>query len=348
MELLQILVGDATAKRGGKMIDLSTSYMGLRLKNPIVASSSYLWEDPKNIKKAEKSGAGAVVLHSLFEEQLEIEQEDLNTFLLQGTESYAEALTYFPEIKEFKFAPDEYIELVKEVKADSEIPIIGSLNGVSDGGWIKYAQKIEQAGADGLELNIYYIPTDISIKSEKIEENYYNLVKSVKQKIRIPLAVKLSPYFTSTPNVLKNIEKAGADAFVIFNRFYQPDVDIENLEIKRNLVLSTSDELRLRLRWAAIMYGKVKPDIAITGGVHTGTDVIKSSMAGAKVSMMTSALIKNGIDHIEKVLSEVTEWLSKNDYKSIRSVQGLMSQENVLEPSAYERANYMKTLGSYK
>lgn len=330
------------------MIDLSTRYMGLNLKNPIVASPSYLWEDPNNIKKAEKSGAAAVVMHSLFEEQLEIEQMELNRFLLQGTESYAEALTYFPEIKEFKFAPDEYIELVKEVKASSQIPIIGSLNGVSDGGWIKYAQKIEQAGADGLELNIYYIPTDISTKSEKIEENYYNLVKSVKQKIRIPLAVKLSPYFTSTPNVLKNIEKAGADAFVIFNRFYQPDIDIENLEIIPNLVLSNSDELRLRLRWAAIMHGKVKPDIAITGGVHTGTDVIKSIVAGANVSMMTSALIKNGIGHIEKVLTEVTEWLSKNDYKSIRSIQGLMSQEKVLEPSAYERANYMKTLGSYK
>ena len=330
------------------MIDLSTSYMGLNLKNPIVASPSYLWEDPNNIKKAEKSGAAAVVLHSLFEEQLEIEQMDLNRFLLQGTESFAEALTYFPEIKEFKFAPDEYIELVKEVKASSEIPIIGSLNGVSDGGWINYAQKIEQAGADGLELNIYYIPTDISTKSEKIEESYYNLVKSVKQKIKIPLAVKLSPYLTSTPNVLKNIEKAGADAFVIFNRFYQPDIEIENLEITPNLVLSNSDELRLRLRWAAIMYGKIKPDIAITGGVHTGSDVIKSIMAGANVSMMTSALIKNGICHIEKVLSEVKDWLSNHEYDSIKSIQGLMSQEKVLEPSTYERANYMKTLGSYK
>jgi len=330
------------------MIDLSTSYMGLKLKNPIVASSSYLWQDPKNIKKADKSGAAAVVLHSLFEEQLEIEQEELNKFLLQGTESYAEALTYFPEIKEFKFAPDEYIELINEVKADSEIPIIGSLNGVSDGGWIKYAQKIEEAGADALELNIYYIPTDTSATSGEIEENYYNLVKSIKQKIRIPLAVKLSPYFSSTPNVLNNIEKSGADAFVIFNRFYQPDIDIKNLEITPNLVLSTSEDLRLRLRWAAIMYGKIKSDIAITGGVHTGTDVIKSIMAGAKVSMMTSALIKNGIGHIEKVLSETTEWLSKNDYDSIKSIQGIMSQKNVLEPSAYERANYMKTLGSYK
>ena len=330
------------------MIDLSMNYMGLKLKNPIVASSSYLWEDPRNIKKAEKSGAAAVVLHSLFEEQLEIPQDELNKFLLQGTESYAEALTYFPEIKEFKFAPDEYIDLLKQIKSDSEIPIIGSLNGVSDGGWIKYAEKIEEAGADALELNIYYIPTDPSINSEKIEENYINLVKSVKQKIRIPLAVKLSPYFTSTPNLLKKIEEAGADAFVIFNRFYQPDIDIENLEITKNLVLSSSDELRLRLRWAAIMYGKIKPDIAITGGIHTSPDVIKSIMAGAKVSMMTSALIKNGIEHIEKTLSEVTDWLSKHEYESMKSIQGLLSQENVLEPSAYERANYMKILGSYK
>ncbi|NPV50063.1 MAG: dihydroorotate dehydrogenase-like protein [Candidatus Methanofastidiosum sp.] len=329
-------------------MDLSTNYMGLKLKNPIVASSSYLWEDPRNIKKAEKSGAAAVVLHSLFEEQLDIQQDELNKFLLQGTESYAEALTYFPEIKEFKFAPDEYIDLLKQIKSDSEIPIIGSLNGVSDGGWIKYAEKIEESGADALELNIYYIPTDPSINSEKIEENYINLVKSVKQKIRIPLAVKLSPYFTSTPNLLKKIEEAGADAFVIFNRFYQPDIDIENLEITKNLVLSSSDELRLRLRWAAIMYGKIKPDIAITGGIHTSPDVIKSIMAGAKVSMMTSALIKNGIEHIEKTLSEVTDWLSKHEYESMKSIQGLLSQENVLEPSAYERANYMKILGSYK
>ncbi len=330
------------------MIDLSTNYMGINLKNPIVASSSYLWEDPNNIKKAEKSGASAVVLHSLFEEQLEIEQEELNEFLLQGTESYAEALTYFPEINDFKFAPDEYIELLKEVKDSSGIPIIGSLNGVSEGGWIKYAKKIEEAGADALELNIYYIPTDISIDSTKIENNYVNLVKSVKQKIKIPLAIKLSPYFTSTPYLLKKIEEAGADAFVIFNRFYQPDVDINNLEIFPNLVLSRSEELRLRLRWAAIMYGKIKPDIAITGGVHTGSDVIKTIMAGANVSMTTSALIKNGIGHVEKILSEVEEWLSNNNYESIKEIQGLVSQKNVLEPSAYERANYMKTLGSYK
>ena len=235
------------------MIDLSTNYMGLQLKNPLVASSSYLWEDPKNIIKAEKAGAAAVVLHSLFEEQLEIEQEELNRFLLQGTESFAEALTYFPEIKEFKFAPDEYIELIKEVKENSCIPIIGSLNGVTDGGWVKYAKKIEEAGADALELNIYYIPTDLSLNSKKIEKNYYNLLKKVKQKIKIPLAVKLSPYFTSTPNVLKSLEKAGADAFVIFNRFYQPDIDIDNLTIKSNLVLSDSEELRLRLRWTAIV-----------------------------------------------------------------------------------------------
>ena len=330
------------------MIDLSTSYMGIKLKNPIVASSSPFWEDIKNIQKAAKSGAAAIVLHSLFQEQTEIEQEELNRFLVQGSESYAEAITYYPEIKEFKFLPEQYVELVKEAKESSGIPIIGSINGVSDGGWIKYAQSIEKAGADALELNIYFIPTDTSMTPETIEQNYFNLIKSVKQKIKIPLAVKLSPYFTSTPNTLKNFEKAGADAFVIFNRFYQPDIDIENLEVNPNLVLSTSDELRLRLRWAAIMYGTIKPDIAITGGVHTGSDVIKSIMAGAQVSMMTSALIKNGIDHIEKVLSEVTEWLSKNDYKSIKSIQGLMSQKNVLEPSAYERANYMKTLGSYK
>lgn len=330
------------------MIDLSINYMGLNLKNPIVASSSPFWEDIKNIKKAEKYGASAIVLHSLFQEQTELEQEELNRFLVEGSESYAEAITYYPEIKEFKFLPEQYVELVKEAKDSSGIPIIGSINGVSDGGWIKYAQKIESAGADALELNIYFIPTDISKNCELIEQNYFNLVKSIKQKVNIPVAVKLSPYFTSTPNTLKNFEKAGVDAFVIFNRFYQPDLDIENLEVTPNLILSSSEELRLRIRWAAILYGKIKPDIAITGGVHSGADVIKSIMSGAKVSMMTSSLIKNGIEHIEKVLSETSDWLSSHEYESIKSIHGIMSQKNVSSPSAYERANYMKALGSYK
>ncbi|KYC53781.1 MAG: dihydroorotate dehydrogenase 2 [Candidatus Methanofastidiosum methylothiophilum] len=330
------------------MIDLSTSYMGLKLKNPIVASSSPFWEDINNIKKAEKSGASAVVLHSLFQEQTEIEQEELNRFLVEGSESYAEAITYYPEIKEFKFLPDQYLELLKEAKENSGIPIIGSINGVSEGGWLKYAQKIENAGADALELNIYFISTDTSKTSLAIEENYVNLVKSVKQKVKIPVAVKLSPYFTSIPNIIKNLDKAGADAFVLFNRFYQPDIDIENLEVIPNLILSSNDELRLRVRWAAILCGKIRPDIAITGGVHTGQDVIKSMMAGAKVAMMTSALIKNGIEHIEKTLNEVTDWLSKHEYESIKSIQGIMSQKNVASPLAYERANYMKTLGSIR
>ncbi len=330
------------------MIDLSTSYMGMNLKNPIVASSSPFWEDIKNIKKAEKSGAAAIVLHSLFQEQTEIEQEELNRFLVEGSESYAESITYYPEIKEFKFLPDQYVDLVKEAKQNSTIPIIGSINGVSDGGWIKYAQKIENAGADALELNIYYIPTDFSKNCVEIEQNYSNLIKAVKQKVKIPIAVKLSPYFTSTPNILKTFEKAGADAFVIFNRFYQPDIDIENLEVTPNLILSSSEELRLRIRWSAILYGKIRPDIAITGGIHTSNDVIKSMMAGAKVSMMTSSLIKNGISHIEKVISETTNWLLNHEYDSIKSIQGLMSQRNVSSPSAYERANYMKLLGSYR
>jgi dihydroorotate dehydrogenase (fumarate) len=330
------------------MIDLSTSYMGLKLKNPIVASSSPYWDEIKNIQKAEKSGAAAVVLHSLFQQQTEIEQEELNRFLFEGSESYAEAITYYPEIKEFKFLPEQYVELVKEAKETSSIPIIGSINGVSDGGWIKYAKQIETAGADALELNIYFIPTDASMASELVEQNYFKLIKSVKQKVKIPVAVKLSPYFTSIPNALKNFENAGADAFVIFNRFYQPDIDIENLEITTNLVLSSSEELGQRIRWAAILYGKIESDIAITGGVHNGNDVIKSMMAGAKVAMMTSALMINGISYIDKVLSEITNWLSVHKYESIKSIQGIMSQQNISSPSAYERANYMKMLGSYK
>lgn len=330
------------------MIDLSTNYMGLKLKNPVVASSSPFWEDVTNIKKAEKSGASAIVLHSLFQEQTEIEQEELNRFLVEGSESYAEAITYYPEIKEFKFLPEQYVELVKEAKENSGIPIIGSINGISEGGWLKYAEKIENAGADALELNIYFIPTDTSKTSSAIEENYFNLIKSVKQKVKIPVAVKLSPYFTSIPNIMQNFDKAGADAFVIFNRFYQPDIDIENLEVIPNLTLSSSEELRLRIRWAAILHGTIRSDIAITGGVHTGQDVIKSIMAGAKVTMMTSALIKNGIGHIDKVLLEVKEWLEIHEYDSIKSIQGIMSQKNVASPLAYERANYMKTLGSLR
>lgn len=330
------------------MVDLSTSYMGLDLKNPIVVSPSPLCEEIDNIRTMEDVGAAAVVLHSLFEEQITMEEQELNRYLVQGTESFAESLTYFPELGEYRFSPDEYLEHVRQAKKAVEIPIIGSLNGVSTGGWIRYAKAIEEAGADGLELNIYYIPTNPDMTSQKVESIYIDLVKTVKNSVRIPVAVKLSPYLTSTPNIIRSLDKAGANALVLFNRFYQPDLDLEHLEVVPNVGLSTSNELRLRLRWVAILYGQIKADMAVTGGVHTAEDVLKTMMVGAKLAMMTSALLKSGIQHLEKVLNNLVSWMEKHKYESIQQMQGTMSQRSVAEPAAFERANYMKVLHSYK
>lgn len=330
------------------MVDLSTSYMGLDLKNPIVVSPSPLCEEIDNIRTMEDVGAAAVVLHSLFEEQITMEEQELNRYLVHGTESFAESLTYFPELGEYRFSPDEYLEHVRQAKKAVEIPIIGSLNGVSTGGWIRYAKAIEEAGADGLELNIYYIPTNPDMTSQKVESIYIDLVKAVKNSVRIPVAVKLSPYLTSTPNIIRSLDKAGANALVLFNRFYQPDLDLEHLEVVPNVGLSTSNELRLRLRWVAILYGQIKADMAVTGGVHTAEDVLKTMMVGAKLAMMTSALLKSGIQHIEKVLNNLVSWMEKHKYESIQQMQGTMSQRSVAEPAAFERANYMKVLHSYK
>jgi len=329
------------------MIDLSTNYMGLDLKNPLVVSPSPLCEDIGNIRRMEDSDAAAVVLHSLFEEQITLESQELNRYLTQGTESFAESLTYFPDLGDYKLGPDEYLEHVRRAKNAVDIPIIGSLNGVSAGGWIGYAEEIEDAGADALELNIYYIPTNLSMTSEQIEQIYINLVRSVKASVDIPVAVKLGPYFSSMPQMARQLDVAGADALVLFNRFYQPDLDLENLEVVPNLVLSTSQELRLRLRWVAILFGRILADMAVTGGVHTAEDVLKAMMAGAKVAMMTSALLKNGIEHLATVRSHLLRWMEKHEYESIRQMQGSMSQRSVAEPAAFERANYMKVLHSY-
>ena len=247
------------------MIDLSTTYMGLDLKNPLVVSPSPLCEDIDNIRRMEESGSAAVVIHSLFEEQIALESQDLDYYLTQGTYSFAESLTYFPDLGDYKLGPDEYLEHIRRAKEAVDIPIIGSLNGVSTGGWIKYAKAIEEAGADALELNIYYIPTNPNMTSEQVEGMYADLVRGVKTRVNIPVAVKISPYFSSTPNMARRLDRVGANALVLFNRFYQPDLDIENLEVVPNLVLSTSDELRLRLRWVAILYGQIQADMAVTG-----------------------------------------------------------------------------------
>ncbi|MEI8188967.1 MAG: dihydroorotate dehydrogenase-like protein [candidate division NC10 bacterium] len=329
------------------MSDLSTSYLGLSLKNPLVVSPSPLCEDLGAIRKMEDAGASAVVLHSLFEEQLTLNSQDLDRFLTSGTESFAEALSYFPDMGQFTLGPEAYLEHIQKAKKAVKIPIIGSLNGVSTGGWVSFAKKIEQAGADALELNVYYIATDPEMSGPQVEQMYADLVRDVRGSLKIPIAVKLGPYFSSMASVARRLEQAGANGLVLFNRFYQPDFDLEKLEVTPNLNLSRSEELRLRLCWVAILSGRIKADMAITGGVHTAEDVIKSMMAGAKVAMMTSALLKNGIEHLKTVREGIEAWMEKHEYASIRQMQGSMSQKSVAEPAAFVRANYMKVLRSY-
>jgi dihydroorotate dehydrogenase (fumarate) len=329
------------------MTDLTTTYLGLALGNPLVASASPLCEDIDNIRRMEDAGAAAVVLHSLFEEQITFESQHLDRYLSQGTESFAESLTYFPNVGEYRLGPDEYLDHVSRAKAAVKIPIIGSLNGVSTGGWIRYARMIQEAGADALELNVYYIPTDPEMSSAQVEQIYLDLVRDVKATLRIPVAVKLGHAFTAMANMARRLDQAGADALVLFNRFYQPDLDLEKLEAVPRLTLSTSYELLLRLHWVAILYGRIKADLAVTGGVHTAQDVLKAMMSGARAAMMTSTLLKNGIGHLTRVRADLIAWMEEHEYTSIRQMQGSMSYRSVAEPAAFERGNYMKVLSSY-
>ncbi len=329
------------------MVDLSTTYLGLQLKNPVVASASPISKKLDGIRSLEDAGASAVVMYSLFEEQIVQESLALDYFLSRGTDTYAEALTYFPDLQHYNVGPEDYLNLIHKAKQAVKIPIIGSLNGVSTGGWIDYAKKIEQAGADALELNVYYIPTDPSLTSQELEQTYIDLVKDVHDQIHIPLAVKLSPFFTALPNLAGRMVQAGASGLVLFNRFLQPDLDIETLEVTPNLVLSNSNELRLPLRWIAILYGRIQADLALTSGVHTAQDVLKAMMAGANVSMMASALLENGVKHLRQVLGDIETWMTTFEYESIQQMRGSMSQRAVAEPAAFERANYMKALTSF-
>ena len=329
------------------MMDLSTSYLGLALKNPLVVSPSPLCQELGNIRQMEDAGASAVVLHSLFEEQLTLESQDLDRFLTSGTESFAESLSYFPDMGQYNLGPEGYLEHIRKAKAAVKIPIIGSLNGISTGGWISFAKKIEQAGADALELNVYYIATDPEMSGAQVEQMYADLVRDVRASVKLPVAVKVGPYFSSMASMARRLDQAGANALVLFNRFYQPDFDLEKLEVVPNLNLSRSEELRLRLCWVAILFGRIKADMAVTGGVHTAEDVIKSMMAGARVAMMTSALLRNGVGHIATVLDGIRAWMEQYEYTSIRQMQGSMSQKSVAEPAAFVRANYMKVLSSY-
>jgi len=330
------------------MTDLSTTYLGLNLKNPLVASASPLSKKLDRAKKLEDAGISAIVMYSLFEEQIIHESLELDHYMNRGSESFAEALSYLPDGGLYGISPEKYLNQVAGLKKALKIPVIGSLNGVSKGGWTSYAKKIEEAGADALELNMYFIATDENMTSNDIEDMQVELVAEVKSAISIPLAVKISPFVTSVPNFVKRLVDAGADGLVLFNRFYQPDFDLDELEIVHSLDLSTSADLRLPLRWISILHGKVNADLALTSGIHTHKDVLKAMMAGAKVAMTASNLLHNGEQAIGPLLSDLEAWMKEREYESIQQMQGSMSQKSVKEPAVFERANYMKVLGSFR
>ena len=329
-------------------MNLTTNYLGMDLKNPLVASSSPLSHTVDSIRRLEDAGAAAVVMYSLFEEQIGFDSYYIDYHLTQGIDSYAESISYFPDMQSYNVGPDQYLSLIRRAKETVNIPIIGSLNGTSVGGWTDYATLIEEAGADALELNVYYLPTHPDITGAEVERLYLDILSAVRQAVTIPVAVKLSPFFSSVANMSSRLADHGADGLVLFNRFYQPDFDLENLEVAPRLVLSNSDDLRLPLRWVAILYGRVSADLAITSGIHTSHDVIKGLMAGAKVTMMASELLQKGVRRIGQVLNELVTWLNEHEYESVMQMIGAMSQKHCAEPAAFERANYMKMLQSYR
>lgn len=330
-------------------MDLSMTYCGLPLKNPIVAAASPLSKDLDGIKRAAEAGVSAVVMYSLFEEQINYEARELDHYLDYGADSYGEAQSYFPDLGTYNIGPEAYLDLIRQAKASVDVPIIGSLNGVSPGGWTGYARKIADAGADAIELNIYNIPSSTDATAAEIEDAYEQIVRDVKRAVTIPVAVKLGPFFTSFANLAHRlVYHAGADALVLFNRFYQPDFDLENLEVVPRVSLSNSQELLLRLRWTAMLYGRLQADLAITGGVHGRDDVLKSIMAGADVVMIASEFLARGTGRVPQILSEVTQWLEEREYTSLAQAQGSLSQLSVDNPSTFERANYMKVLASWR
>jgi len=329
-------------------MSLSTNYLGLVLKNPIVASSSPLSHTVDSIQRIEDAGASAVVMYSLFEEQITFESLYVDHYLRNHTNSFAESLNYFPEMDQYNVWPDEYLNLIRRAKESVDIPIIGSLNGVSIGGWTNYASLIEDAGADALELNVYYVPTSADITGREIEDIYLDMLRQVKRSVTIPVAMKLSPFFSSISNMATRLVNEGADGLVLFNRFYQPDLDLENLTVTPSLVLSNSNDLLLPLRWVAILYGRILVDLAITTGIHSSEDVLKGLMAGAKVTMMASELLQNGVRRIREILREIETWMDEHEYESVAQMIGSISQQHCAEPAAFERANYMKILDSYR
>jgi dihydroorotate dehydrogenase (fumarate) len=330
------------------MMDLSTKYMGLNLRTPLVVSASPLSENLDNIRKMEDAGASGVVIYSLFEEQITSDRLELHHHLTYGTDSYAEALTYFPEPSEFHLGPEGYLNHIRKAKEAVKMPVIASLNGTSAGGWTNYAKEMQQAGADALELNIYYIPTDVDLTGAQVEQTYLDILSMVRDVVTIPVAIKLSPFFSSLANVARRLDQGGADGLVFFNRFYQPDINLEHLEVRPNIILSTPQALRLPMRWIAILHGRIKASLAATSGIHTAQDVLKIMMVGADAAMLCSVLYRHGIDHIKNMEREIETWMSEHEYNSIRQMQGSMSQENCSDPSEFERAQYVKALHSFK
>ena len=329
------------------MVDLKTTYLGLKLKNPLVASASALSKHTSRVRQMEDAGVSAIVMYSLFEEQIVQDSLAFNYFMERGTESFAEALDYFPQLDRYNVSPDEYLEQIRKNKEAVQIPIIGSLNGVSNSGWIKYAKMMEEAGADALELNTYFIPANPDLTGSDLEKHYVDLVKAVCDSVQVPVAVKLSPFLTALPNMVIKLADAGAKGLVLFNRFIQPDLNIEKMEVDTTLHLSTSAELLLPLRWMAILYGMVNADLALTSGVHTGEDLVKAVLAGANVAMVASEFVANGVERAGELLAEMETWMSAYEYESVEKMRGTMSQRHIGNPAAFERANYMKALQTY-
>jgi dihydroorotate dehydrogenase (fumarate) len=328
-------------------MDLTTYYLGLRLRTPLVVGASPLSEEIESIERMQDAGASAVVLYSLFEEQLRQDRLELNRRMEHGTHSSPEALTYFPESETYQLGPEEYLAHIQKAKKAVQIPIIASLNGSMDGDWTKYAKLIEQAGADALELNIYYIPTDLNLTGAEVEQTYFDILQAVKSELSIPIAVKLSPFFSNFANMAKRLDDAGADGLVLFNRFYQPDIDLETLEVKPNILLSTPMAMRVPLRWIAILYDRIRANLAATSGIHRATDALKMLMAGADVTMLCSVLIRHGISQITVIERDLMSWMEEHEYASVQQLRGSLSQKNTDDPSAFERAQYMRAISNY-
>jgi dihydroorotate dehydrogenase (fumarate) len=329
-------------------MDLSTTYLGLKLPHPLMPGASPMVDDIDNVRRLEDAGAAAIVMHSLFEEQISREQVATFVHTESHGQSFAEALTYFPSPEAFALGPEEYLEHVRKVKQAVSVPVIGSLNGFTPGGWLDYAKLIEQAGADALELNVYYLGSDPDESGVSIEERTVKMVKAVREAVRIPVAVKLSPYYTSLAQFAGQLDGAGADGLVLFNRFYQPDIDVEELQVRRQIHLSTSAELPLRLTWLALLSPKVKASLAVSGGAHTLLDVVQSVMTGAHAVQLVSCLLKRGPAHLATLKGELTQWLEEHEYHSLHQMQGSMNLEACPDPAVYERANYMLMLQSWR